>query len=90
MNPVAISVDDLKGVIPLTHNDSGSDKFYAWKRERCLLTQNFIKKMDETVEDRINEISRRIGEKIRVLRFVRYDVNETQRRALDGKNERGS
>jgi len=49
------------------------EKFY---QENCLLEQPFIKDMDRTVQDLINEKVAKLGEKIVVRRFVRYEVGE--------------
>ncbi|NLW07444.1 MAG: translation elongation factor Ts [Clostridia bacterium] len=49
------------------------EKFY---QEVCLMEQPFIKDMDRTVQDLINEIVGKLGEKIVVRRFVRYEVGE--------------
>ncbi|MDN5326957.1 MAG: elongation factor Ts [Moorella sp. (in: firmicutes)] len=49
------------------------EKFY---QENCLLEQPFIKDMDRTVQDLINEKIAKLGEKIVVRRFVRYAVGE--------------
>lgn len=49
------------------------EKFY---QENCLLEQPFIKDMDRTVQDLINEKIAKLGEKIVVRRFVRYEVGE--------------
>ncbi|MDN5345147.1 MAG: elongation factor Ts [Clostridia bacterium] len=49
------------------------EKFYA---DNCLLEQPFIKDMDRTVQDLINETVAKLGEKIVVRRFVRYEVGE--------------
>jgi len=48
-------------------------KFY---QENCLLEQPFIKDMEQTVQDLINETVAKLGEKVVVRRFVRYEVGE--------------
>ncbi|GAB6180674.1 translation elongation factor Ts [Desulfotomaculum defluvii] len=45
-------------------------------KEVCLLEQPFIKDPDKTVQHVINEIVSKIGEKIDVRRFARYEVGE--------------
>lgn len=49
------------------------EKFY---QENCLLEQPFIKDMDQTVQDLINETVAKLGEKVVVRRFARYEVGE--------------
>lgn len=49
------------------------DKFY----ERiCLLDQDFIKEPDKKVGDVLTELISRIGENIKIRRFVRFEVGE--------------
>lgn len=47
------------------------DKFYA---EVCLLDQAFVKDGDKTVQDIINEVMGKLGEKIVLSRFTRFSV----------------
>jgi elongation factor Ts len=47
------------------------DKFFA---EVCLLDQAFIKESDKTVQDIINEVMGKLGEKIVLRRFTRFSV----------------
>lgn len=49
------------------------DKFY---KEICLMEQPFIKNPDITVTDLINEKISKIGEKISIRRFCRYQLGE--------------
>ena len=49
-------------------------KFYS---ENCLLNQAFIKDEDKTINDVINEVMGKLGEKIVVGRFVRFVVGES-------------
>ncbi|MDN5346675.1 MAG: elongation factor Ts [Clostridia bacterium] len=49
------------------------EKFF---QENCLLEQPFIKDMDCTVKDLINEKIAKLGENIVVRRFCRYEVGE--------------
>ncbi len=46
------------------------DKFY---QEECLLEQAFLKNADQTVGDAIAEQAARLGEHVRVRRFVRFE-----------------
>ncbi len=49
------------------------EKYY---KEVCLLDQPFVKDPDKTVGQLINESVAKIGEKISVRRFVRYEMGE--------------
>jgi elongation factor Ts len=49
------------------------DKFYA---DVCLMEQSFIKDPDKKVSDIVNEAIGRLGEKIQVRRFSRYQLGE--------------
>lgn len=49
------------------------EKFY---KDICLLEQPFIKDTDKTVQDILNEQTAKIGEKISIRRFTRYERGE--------------
>lgn len=49
------------------------EKYY---KEVCLLEQPFVKDPDKTVGQMVNEAVAKIGEKIAVRRFVRYEMGE--------------
>ncbi len=49
------------------------DKYY---KEVCLLEQPFVKNPDVTVEQLVKEHIARLGEQIRIRRFVRYERGE--------------
>ncbi len=53
--------------------DGKKDKFFA---ENCLMKQSFVKNPDLTIEDLLNEVIGKIGEKIEIRRFVRYEVGK--------------
>jgi elongation factor Ts len=44
--------------------------------EVCLLDQKFIKNPDISVQDLINELTIKVGEKIDVRRFVKFNLGE--------------
>ena len=48
-------------------------KFYE---DVCLLNQHFVKNPDITIKDLLTEATLKIGEKISVRRFVRYELGE--------------
>ena len=56
------------------------EKFYE---EIVLLDQKFIKDSDKKVKDIINDLIAKIGENIKIRRFVRFEVGE----GLEKKNE---
>lgn len=49
------------------------NKFF---KEICLMEQDYIRNPDQTVADLVNEAIAKIGEKISVRRFTRYEVGE--------------
>ncbi len=49
------------------------EKYY---KEVCLLEQPFVKDQDKTVGQMVNEAIAKIGEKISVRRFTRYEMGE--------------
>ena len=52
------------------------DKFLS---NICLLTQNYVKNPDITVEEYIKEMIAKFGENIKVRRFVRFELGEEER-----------
>ncbi|MGB5695492.1 MAG: translation elongation factor Ts [Polyangiales bacterium] len=51
-------------------------KLAKWKKEACLLDQLSIMGDEKTVRQRMEELSAKIGEKISVRRFARYELGE--------------
>jgi len=49
------------------------DKFFT---ENCLMNQAFVKNPDITIEDLLNETIGKIGEKIEIRRFSRFEVGK--------------
>jgi len=45
-----------------------------FKKENCLLDQEFIKDSDKTIKDLLNEIIMTLGENIKINRFVLYSL----------------
>lgn len=45
-------------------------------REVCLLEQPFIKNPDVTITDLLNDLTLKLGEKIAIRRFVKYNLGE--------------
>ena len=57
------------------------DKIWEGKKEKffsenCLVKQSFVKNPDITIEGLLNEKIGKIGEKISISRFVRYEVGK--------------
>ena len=53
--------------------EGGLKKFY---KENCLMDQEFVKDPSKTITQYINDSILKIGEKITVRRFVRYEMGE--------------
>lgn len=53
----------------------------------CLLNQAFVKDSSKTIQDVINEATLRIGEKITIRRFVRYEMGEGLEKRSDNLAE---
>ena len=47
-----------------------------WMKEICLLDQPFVKDSDKTIETLQQELIAKIGENIRIRRFVRFELGE--------------
>ena len=45
-------------------------------KEACLLLQPYIKDLNMTVQDIINETIAKVGENIKVSRFARFEIGE--------------
>ena len=55
------------------------EKYY---KENCLLDQEFIKDSDKTISQVITEQIAKIGEKIDIRRYVRYELGEGMENAM--------
>lgn len=56
------------------------EKFY---KENCLLDQEFIKDSDKSIQQVINENIAKIGEKIDIRRYTRYELGEGMQKRND-------
>jgi elongation factor Ts len=54
-----------------------------WKAESCLVDQPFVKDPDKTVSQLVAELTAKIGEKISIRRFTRYEVGEGMEKRQD-------
>ncbi|MFZ5562939.1 MAG: translation elongation factor Ts [Thermodesulfobacteriota bacterium] len=53
--------------------DGKIKKFF---KEACLMEQQYVKNPDITINDYLNEVVAKIGESIRIKRFVRFQLGE--------------
>jgi elongation factor Ts len=51
-------------------------KLNKWFSEVCLLEQPFVKDSDKTIQQLLNELTAKCGEKMEVRRFVRFQLGE--------------
>ena len=51
-------------------------KMKKWYTQVCLLEQDFVKDSDRKIEDLMKELSGKLGEKLEIRRFVRYQLGE--------------
>ncbi|MGD2067883.1 MAG: translation elongation factor Ts [Gemmatimonadota bacterium] len=52
-------------------------KLGKWFKEVALLSQPYVKDPDKTVEQLVTDVSAKVGEKIEVARFARFEVGQT-------------
>ena len=52
-------------------------------KDVCIMEQPFIKDQDKAVKDILNELVARIGEKVSIRRFVRYEMGEGLEKKVD-------
>jgi len=48
-----------------------------WYKEVCLMEQGFVKEPDRSIEELVKELSGRLGEKLEVRRFARFQLGES-------------
>ena len=51
-------------------------KLAKWKKESCLLDQQSIMNDDKTIRELLESLTAKLGEKIKVRRFTRYELGE--------------
>ena len=51
-------------------------KLAKWKNESCLLTQPSIMHEDKTIQQLLDELTAKLGEKLSIRRFTRYELGE--------------
>jgi elongation factor Ts len=47
-----------------------------WMKEICLLDQPFVKDPDKTIDQLLQTLIAKIGENIKIRRFVRFELGE--------------
>ena len=53
----------------------------------CLMNQAFVKDQSKTIKDVLTEATLKIGEKISIRRFVRYELGEGLEKRVDNLAE---
>ncbi len=71
MNPRFISEEDVPEEVLAAQEDKA-----AFIKERCLLAQPFVKNQGMTIGNCITDLIAKIGENIRIRRFIRYRVGQ--------------
>ena len=72
-----ITVDYYGATVPLQQLASIVEgKMNAFYEDNVLLDQPFVKDDSKTVQQLLDEVSARVGEKVAVRRFVRYKLGE--------------
>ena len=51
-------------------------KLAKWKKESCLLDQPSIMNDDKTIRELLEALTAKLGEKINIRRFTRYELGE--------------
>lgn len=51
-------------------------KLKKWFSEVCLMDQQFVKDPDKSIDELVTELSGKVGEKITIRRFARYQLGE--------------
>lgn len=51
-------------------------KLNKWFKEVCLLEQEFVKDPERTIEELMKELSGKLGERVTIRRFARYQLGE--------------
>jgi elongation factor Ts len=73
-NPKVISPRNSAEVIPIETRDSNQE---SHEDPEALLSQPFVKEPEKTVGEYLNEVAGSLGDRIDIVRFVRYETDET-------------
>ncbi len=71
-----VFMEEAKGKPPHVAEKIISGKLDSFYKERCLLEQHFIKDNAQTIQDLLVANIAKIGENIKISRFVRFEVGE--------------
>ncbi|MBI5308814.1 MAG: elongation factor Ts [Planctomycetes bacterium] len=71
-----IFMEETKGKPANIVEKIATGKLESFYKERCLLEQPFIKDNTKTIQDLLIAIIAKIGENIKINRFVRFEVGE--------------
>lgn len=71
-----IFMEEAKGKPPNIVEKITSGKMDSFYKERCLLEQPFIKDNTQTIQDLLVASIAKIGENIKINRFVRFEIGE--------------
>lgn len=69
-------MEEAKGKPANIAEKIASGKMDSFYKERCLLEQPFIKDSARTIQDLLVASIAKIGENIKINRFVRFEVGE--------------
>ena len=58
-------------------------KMKKWFGEVCLMDQPFVKDLDNTVSELLTKMIAKIGENMRIRRFVRFGLGEGLEKKVD-------
>ncbi len=75
-NPLWVRKDEVPADTVAKEKEIAEGAVAKWMKDVVLLEQPFVKEMSKNVETLVNELVAKIGEKISVRRFVRYEVGE--------------
>lgn len=73
---ILLGQDDVKNKTKEIAEKMVEGRLQKYYTEVCLLEQIYIKDQDKKIKDLLNELIAKIGEKIVISRFVRYQLGE--------------
>ncbi len=72
-NPIYINKDDVPKEVT---DEIAKEEIESFYKENCLLEQSFIKDESTTIRQLLIDLAAKIGENIRIRRFVRYELGQ--------------
>ena len=76
VDPIIVQRQKLPG-------DLVEGKLAKWKKESCLLHQPSIMHEDKTIQTLLEELTAKLGEKLSIRRFTRYELGEGIEKKVD-------